>query len=244
MSQQGLLLGRILAAQNDFRADGAAAHTGLPVFASRTALPEMLPERIKGRAVPCLLDGVAPQVYRPPLALIVKAAWEHFHVGGDISRPTSALAGIHAVHIDRRGLVYQARDRAGIEPDFVPMLPSAGEGEEFLHLRVVCPKHLPLGAKTHRLVEQEYDGVDTGREAALPQLGNRFVNGPPAHNIVYICFHAGLEQAVDGPQGVGAPIPAHCHSSTVFLAEPGKLRGHPQARGGEIRDDAGFPAEL
>ena len=100
MSQQGLLLSRtFFVAENDFRADGAAAHAGIPVFAFRTAPPKMLPKLLKGRTVPCLLDGVAPQVYCPSLALIVETAGEHLHVGGDIGRPAGTLAGIHAVHV-------------------------------------------------------------------------------------------------------------------------------------------------
>lgn len=99
MSQQGLLLSRTLVAENDFRADGAAAHAGIPVFAFRTAPFEILPELLEGRTVPGLLGGMAPQVYCPSLALIVEAAGEHLHAGGDISRPAATLAGIHAVHV-------------------------------------------------------------------------------------------------------------------------------------------------
>ena len=100
MSQQGLLLSRtFFVAENDFRADGAATHAGIPVFAFRTAPFEILPELLEGRTVPGLLDGMAPQVYCPSLALIVEAAGEHLHAGGDISRPAATLAGIHAVHV-------------------------------------------------------------------------------------------------------------------------------------------------
>ena len=78
-------LRRVFVTENDFRADGAAAHAGLPVFALGTASPEMLSELLKDRTVPGLLNGVVSQVHRPPLMLVIEAAWKHFHIGGDVS---------------------------------------------------------------------------------------------------------------------------------------------------------------
>ena len=46
---------------------------------------EMLSELLKDRTVPGLLNGVVSQVHRPPLMLVIEAAWKHFHIGGDVS---------------------------------------------------------------------------------------------------------------------------------------------------------------
>ena len=55
-------LRRVFVTENDFRADGAAAHAGLTVFALGTASPEMLSELLKeGISFPRLRWGTPIQ---------------------------------------------------------------------------------------------------------------------------------------------------------------------------------------
>ena len=72
----------------------------------------MPPEVLKNRAIPCLLDSVGPQVYRPPQSLVVEAAWHHLHVWADISGPTGSLAGVCAALIYQIGIRDKAWDGA------------------------------------------------------------------------------------------------------------------------------------
>lgn len=78
------LLRRFFVAKDRFWADWAATHTDFLILTIRTAVLEPASKIRKFRAVPCLLNTVRPQVYRPTLHLVVEAAGEHFHVRRDI----------------------------------------------------------------------------------------------------------------------------------------------------------------
>lgn len=53
-------LSTAILAQHNFRTDGAPPHTRQLVFTIRAALAEVIPEILKSRTVPRLLDGMAP----------------------------------------------------------------------------------------------------------------------------------------------------------------------------------------
>ena len=94
------ILSSTILTQYNFPADGAASHTGQPVFTIRAALAEVVPEILENRTVPCLLNGMGPQVHRPPSSLVVKTTRQHHHIRADVGRPAGALASINAVQID------------------------------------------------------------------------------------------------------------------------------------------------
>lgn len=169
------------------------------MFTIGTVPPEMSSKILKNRAVPRLLNRVVPQVHSPSPSLIVKAAREHLHIGGDVGRPTGALAGINTVQVYINCQRNQPRDRAGIKANFIAMPAVAGKFKKLPHTGVVIAQNLLLSTQSNWLMQQKYNGVNAHWKTAFFQAGYRFSDGSIADNVVDIGLHTSLEQQVDCP---------------------------------------------
>ena len=65
----------IVSAEDDFRADRASSHAGGAVLAGRAALAEVVPEILKNRPVPRLLNGVGMAAPATPMFMEALNRW-------------------------------------------------------------------------------------------------------------------------------------------------------------------------
>lgn len=244
-SRDASLLGDVsffAAAEDDFRHEGTAAHAEGFLFAVRAGISHFVPEALEGFAVPGVLDGGFSVQLHLVALLLVERAGDHDQVRADVAAVAAALAGVQGLRQNTLAEVQGAGDVAGVHAD-LEGVPPVHLGEELCDTGIVEIQHVRLRALPGRFVKQKDHRVDSFWEVVPLQAVDGLVDAVFAQDVMDVGLHTGIQQHLNGIQGVLAAVPAHRHRAAVFLAECGQLRSHAVAGGGEVWHQIVLPAD-
>ena len=93
-------------------------------------------------------------------------------------------------------------------------------------------------------MEEKDNGIDASREIVPLQALYGFVDTVLAQNIMNVRLHSSIHEYLDGVLRIYAAVPTHSDRPAIFPADGRQFRRKPIAGGGEVGNQAVFPADL